>query len=140
MELGVKGYVLKEDDSDYVIQCLRAVSHGRSFISPTISDLLVHQRHRRSSLNRSKPALARLTRMERQVLSMVAQNKTTKMIAGELFISPSTVETHRCNISSKLELRGTHTVLRFALAHRYELESSPPPTANRSRALAPRGP
>jgi DNA-binding NarL/FixJ family response regulator len=121
IELGVKGYILKEDDPDYILQSLRAVSNGRSFISPTISDLLVNQRHRRHTLVRSKPALARLTRTERRVLRLIAQNKTSKMIARELFISPSTVETHRCNISSKLELRGTHPVLRFALEHMYDL-------------------
>jgi DNA-binding CsgD family transcriptional regulator len=55
------------------------------------------------------------------VLSLVATNKTSRQIAKELFISPHTVDTHRANICSKLQLRGSHKLLEFALTHRSEL-------------------
>jgi DNA-binding CsgD family transcriptional regulator len=59
--------------------------------------------------------------MEREVLRRVAANKTSFEIAGELFISEATVNTHRRNICSKLQLRGPNRLLHFALEHRAEL-------------------
>ncbi|MCL5097157.1 MAG: LuxR C-terminal-related transcriptional regulator [Candidatus Omnitrophica bacterium] len=59
--------------------------------------------------------------MERRILKLIAQNKTTKEIAADLFISPYTVETHRCNICRKLQLHGTQPVLRFALENKSKL-------------------
>jgi DNA-binding CsgD family transcriptional regulator len=62
-----------------------------------------------------------LTRMEREVLRRVAANKTSREIAKELFISEATVNTHRRNICSKLDLRGPNRLLQFAMEHRSEL-------------------
>ena len=55
------------------------------------------------------------------MLRLVAENRTNKEIAGELFISHRTVETHRSNICQKLELQGVHKLLQFAIEHRSEL-------------------
>ena len=65
--------------------------------------------------------MATLTGTERRVLLLVAENKTNKVIAAELFISPRTVETHRSNICQKLELEGAHKLLQFAIEHRSEI-------------------
>lgn len=59
--------------------------------------------------------LSLLTKMERKVLYLVAMEKTTSEIGDELFISPKTVENHRHSISKKLNLKGGHSVLAFAL-------------------------
>lgn len=59
--------------------------------------------------------LSLLTKMERKVLFLVAMEKTTSEIGDELFISPKTVENHRHSISKKLNLKGGHSVLAFAL-------------------------
>ena len=67
------------------------------------------------------PGLASLTRMEREVLRRVAASKTSREIAAELFISEATVNTHRRNICTKLELHGPNRLLQFALEHRAEL-------------------
>ncbi len=52
---------------------------------------------------------------------MIADDRTTREIADELFISPTTVEKHRANICRKLELKGSYALLRFALKHKSEL-------------------
>ena len=57
----------------------------------------------------------------RTLLKLIAQKKTSREIAAELFISPRTVEAHRANISAKLELRGSHSLLQFALENRSAL-------------------
>jgi DNA-binding NarL/FixJ family response regulator len=59
--------------------------------------------------------LSLLTKTERKVLFLVAMEKTTSEIADDLFISPKTVENHRHSISKKLNLKGGHSVLSFAL-------------------------
>jgi DNA-binding CsgD family transcriptional regulator len=65
--------------------------------------------------------LAALTPTERRVLQLVAENKTNKQIAADLFISYRTVETHRANICEKLALQGAHKLLQFAIEHRSDL-------------------
>ena len=55
------------------------------------------------------------------VLLLVAENKTNKQIAAELFISHRTVETHRSNLCQKLDLQGAHKLLQFAIEHRSDL-------------------
>ena len=59
--------------------------------------------------------------MERRVLRLVAENKTSREIAEQLFISTRTVETHRANVCAKLDLHGSHPLLQFALEHRSDL-------------------
>jgi two-component system, NarL family, response regulator DegU len=68
-----------------------------------------------------KPSFNDLTRTERRILQLIAEYKTSKEIADGLCISHRTVETHRSNISSKLEIHGSHALMKFALAHKSEL-------------------
>ncbi len=121
MDRGAKGYVLKESAVNDIIASIRAVASGQHFISPEISSYLLNRRAREDRLREQKPGLERLTATERQVLRLVAANKTSKEIADELFISPRTVDKHRANISDKLEVHGSHALLSFALKHESEL-------------------
>jgi two-component system, NarL family, response regulator DegU len=124
MDLEVMGYVLKEDAPSDVLRSFEALLEGKSFVSPAISRLLLQRSQRPQASPKPASPIANLTPMELRVLKLVAQHKTTKMIARELFVSPHTVETHRCNICSKLELRGMHPVLRFALEHQADLQAT----------------
>ena len=121
MDIGVDGFILKDNLSTELLDCLRAVMHGEIFLSPKVAGYLVRWRQAGQRLQESMPALATLTRMEREVLRRVAAHKTSAEIAGELFISEATVNTHRRNICSKLELSGPNRLLRFALEHRGKL-------------------
>jgi DNA-binding NarL/FixJ family response regulator len=121
LDLGVKGYVLKENAVQDILTSLSAVAAGQHYLSPSISGYLVNRRSRAESLAARKPGLEDLTRAERRVLKAIAEQKTSREIAAELFISPRTVEAHRANICTKLELRGSHSLLRFALENRAAL-------------------
>jgi DNA-binding NarL/FixJ family response regulator len=121
MDLGVSGYVLKDNAVLDILQALRTVAAGECYLSPIMSSYLVTRAQKGRRLVQDKPALGDLTAMERRVLGLIADNKTSKEIAAELFISPLTVETHRRNICQKLELHGSHRLLQFALQHRSEL-------------------
>ncbi len=121
MEAQVAGYVLKENAAPEILQCLAAVARGETYISPLLSNLMVSRIKAVQNLHEQQPLLNELTRMERNVLKLLANNKSSKEIATELFISPHTVQTHRKNISRKLQLSGAHGLIQFALEHRAEL-------------------
>jgi DNA-binding NarL/FixJ family response regulator len=119
LDLGVKGYVLKDSAAADIISAVKAVIAGENFISPAISKYLVN-RSRRSAERAS--SLNKLTPTERKVLALIAQGQTTREIAESLFISPRTVDHHRANISEKLELKGHNKLLHFAVQHKEALQ------------------
>jgi len=121
LDLGVKGFVLKENAVEEILHALAAVAAGEHYLSSSISGYLVRRRGRAESLTREKPGLDDLTKAERRILKLISLKKTSREIATELFISPRTVEAHRANICSKLDLRGSHSLLQFALEHRSAL-------------------
>ncbi|MEO8211453.1 MAG: response regulator transcription factor [bacterium] len=118
MNNGIKGYVLKESAADDICECIRLVANGDYAISPLISNFLVKRLTLMDKLKKDKPSIDDLTQMERKILKLVSENKTSKDIADELFISPKTVESHRSNISKKLELQGSLSLVRFALENK----------------------
>jgi DNA-binding NarL/FixJ family response regulator len=121
MDLGAKGYVLKENAVTDIIGCLRAVAKDQYFISPAISHLLVRRTERALGLAQQKAGLGSLTPSERRILHLIARSMTSKEIAAELFISPKTVENHRLNMAAKLDLHGNNALLMFALENRDKL-------------------
>ena len=116
LDVGAKGYVLKDSAATEIVACLHMVASGRAYISPALSgDLL----ERRADLPMPElAALADLTPAERRILQQIAQGHTSAAIAGELGISPKTVENHRLHICAKLGLHGPQPLLRFALEHK----------------------
>ena len=121
MDIGAKGYVLKENAVSDIIDCLRSVASGQYFISPAISHLLVRRTERARGLAGQTSGLSSLTPTERRILNLVARGKTSKEIATELFISPKTVENHRLNIATKLDIHGNNALLKFALENKGSL-------------------
>ncbi len=121
LDFGVNGFVLKENAIEDILEAIVTVAKGGSYLSPSVSGFLIRRRHRAEALAAKKPGLDDLTKAERRILKLVADKKTSKEIAAELFISPRTVEAHRANISQKLELAGSHSLLQFALENRSSL-------------------
>ena len=121
LDFGAHGFVLKENAVEDIIEAIVTVAKGESYLSPSVSGFLIKRRNRAEALAQKKPGLDDLTKAERRILKLVADKKTSKEIAAELFISPRTVEAHRANISDKLELSGSHSLLQFALENRSAL-------------------
>jgi DNA-binding NarL/FixJ family response regulator len=119
LELGAKGYVLKDSSVTDIVACVRAVAAGQNYVSPALTTYLFRQR--RGEAPRQRSGVDALTPTERQILKLIAEYKTSKEIAAALFISPHTVQTHRKNICVKLELEGNHALMRFALEHKSQL-------------------
>lgn len=121
MDTGVKGYVLKENAISEIHQCIAAVSEGKYFLSPTISDFLIRRNSRLAAPAQESSGLSLLTPAERNVLKMVSQMKTNQEIANTLNISIKTVHNHRNHICDKLGLYGAHALLKFATEHSPQL-------------------
>lgn len=121
LDFGVSGFVLKENAEEEILKALVAVSGGAHYLSPTISGYLVRRRQQAQTLAAQKPGIDSLTKAELRILRLISQKKTSREIATELFISPRTVEAHRANISAKLGLHGSHSLLQFALENRSAL-------------------
>lgn len=121
INLGAKGYVLKDSALADIVNCVKSVASGQPYVSPTLTSLLLNRQRRAASLGQRKPELKDLSPAERRVLKLIAEYKTSREIADELFISHRTVETHRTNICNKLEIHGNHALMKFALAHKSEL-------------------
>jgi DNA-binding NarL/FixJ family response regulator len=121
MDLGVKGYVLKDSAVTDIVSSIKSVAAQRPFLSPSLSALLLNRRRRNDDFEKEQPGLHLLTPTEKRVLKFIAEDKTSKQIGEELFISYRTVETHRANISRKLDLRGSLALVKFAVAHKSEL-------------------
>ncbi len=118
LDANVLGYVLKESAIDDILESIKIVSCGNYYISPLVSGFLVNRCTKQTVLREQAPSLETLTEAERKILRFVGEGKTTNEIAEILFISSKTVENHRTNISQKLNLKGTHSLVKFALANK----------------------
>jgi DNA-binding NarL/FixJ family response regulator len=118
VNLGIRGYVLKKNALNEILDCITAVARGESYISSSLTDFLLRRRNTTESLRRRKPGLRHLTAAERRILKRIAQGKTSRQIAAECGISPRTVDSHRAHICEKLGLTGSNRLLQFAFEHR----------------------
>jgi DNA-binding NarL/FixJ family response regulator len=121
LDIGVKGYLIKDSAAADVVNCISAVADGQNYISPTLSTYLLNRSKRATTLAHEQPGLSELTATERHILILLADYKTSKEIASELCVSVRTIENHRSNICLKLNLHGTHALVKFAIHHKSEL-------------------
>ncbi|MBS1811452.1 MAG: response regulator transcription factor [Acidobacteria bacterium] len=119
LDLGARGYVLKESAVTDIVNSIHAVAAGELFISAALTEQL--QQRQANATATPKTGLPTLTATERRILRLIAANKESKDIAAELSISHRTVENHRANICRKLGLSGHNALLHFALHHKLDL-------------------
>ena len=122
LNLGVKGYLLKENAVDGFAPGHPSRGRRRLLYLPrALGGAGAAQRGPGGLAASKRLGLATLTPTERQILKLIAEDRTSKEIAELLECSVRTVETHRQNISHKLELSGSHSLLRFAFDHKAQL-------------------
>lgn len=121
IDLGAKGFVLKDSALTDIVDCIKAVASKNHFVSHALTRFLIDRGRRAASLAESQPTINDLTPTERRLLRMIAEGLTTKEIGEQLFISPRTVEKHRQNICQKLDLHGSHSLFKFAVQNRSKL-------------------
>jgi DNA-binding NarL/FixJ family response regulator len=122
LEIGAKGYVLKDSAITDIISSIRAVSLGQYYTSPAMTSYLIKSSGHGAAVDQQS-GVKHLTVTEQRILRLIAEYKTSREIAEQLFISYRTVQTHRANISQKLDIKGSHALMKFALTHKSELSS-----------------
>jgi two-component system response regulator NreC len=103
---GAAGYVLKEASRTDLVRAIRTVARGGRYLDPAIGGWAL-----------TSADNVALTERELEVLRLVALGYTNNEIAGRMYISPRTVETHRANLQAKLGLTGRPELVRYALEH-----------------------
>jgi DNA-binding NarL/FixJ family response regulator len=116
LDLGVMGYLLKDDATMDVERCLKSVHEGNHFIAPGLSSHLLTRAGFRG--NPSSGHLEDLTPSQMEVLKLIARGLQSKEIGEELGISYRTVENHRYRIATRLGLKGNNSLLRYALENK----------------------
>lgn len=112
LRIGVNGLFTQQCTSEEFLKILNEVSSGKNSYSRAVSDIIV-ENYRGKQLQRSSGK--KITQRESEVLSLIVKGLTSAEIAKRLFISPRTVETHRCNLMAKLKLKNTAALVRYAL-------------------------
>jgi two-component system, NarL family, invasion response regulator UvrY len=110
---GAAGYLTKERTPEDLVEAIRKVTRGGTYVSPTLAEQLA------ASLDRGRPAVAHeaLSDREHEVLRLIGAGRTVGEIAAQLTISPKTVSTYRTRILQKLRLRTSAELIRYALEH-----------------------
>ena len=121
MNAGIPGFVLKENAASDLLGCIHAVVGGQPYISPSLSAFLLNRKKGAQKLIEEKPELEKLTAAEQRILKLIAEDLTSKEIAERLGISAHTVENHRAKICERLNLRGSHSLLKFAYDNKSRL-------------------
>ena len=114
LDLGAMAYVVKENAVNDVLAALEKVARGETFLSSMMWEAGERRSDRVQQLLLSRPQIETLTPSERRILKLVGQDYTSKEIANVLNLSVRTVDNHRQNICRKLNLHGTHSLLKFA--------------------------
>ena len=117
LQMGAEGYVLKDAEPSVLIDAIRSVYLGQSYIQPTMTKELVREFNRLTLQAREKRGENRLTAREREVLMLIAEGMINKEIASKLYISEKTVKNHVSNIFKKLNVSDRTQAAIYAIKH-----------------------
>jgi two-component system response regulator NreC len=115
LKAGAKGYLLKDSLRSDVIEAVRSVAQGRSFLTKKVSRMLQEDYIRVMQSRGVEDSYDLLTDREREILQLIAEGKTNKEAAMVLNISTTTVETHRTHILQKLGLHSIPDLILYAV-------------------------
>jgi DNA-binding NarL/FixJ family response regulator len=118
LDIGAKGYVLKDSAIDDIVTAINEVAAGRNFTSLPMTTYFTRRQNYNAAPDKAQLGLSQLSPTEYRVLKLLADYKTNKDIAEELSVSPRTIETHRARICQKLNLSGAHSLMKFAVQYR----------------------
>ncbi len=114
LKAGASAYLSKDYVFDELERAIRAVSTKKVYLSPDISDVVV-ENYVRQTPEPESSAYSVLSEREREIVQLIAEGKTAKEIADQLNVSVKTVETHRTNIMSKLNIHRLAELTKYAI-------------------------
>lgn len=118
---GIDGFLPKDSDKDTLSQAIRVVMSGERYFSPEITALVFQDFYLKEKEGKGLPTrkASELTKREEEVLTKIAEGKTLKQVADDLFISVKTVETHKMHIQDKLGLSNSVQLVKYAIENGY---------------------
>ena len=117
LDAGAHGYVLKDASRADLLQAIRAVLSGQTYLCASVTAKVVSGYLRPKPEDPLEAGSEQVTEREREVLTRVALGQSNKLIARALGVSVKTIEKHRANLMRKLTLHNTAAVTRFAIRH-----------------------
>ena len=111
---GASAYLLKDCPFEELVEAIRTVIDGKTYVSPSISGLVINNYLGKSG-EVEDSAFSVLSRREREVLQLLAEGNTTKQVGKRLHISPKTVEVHRIRIMNKLDIDNIAQLTKYAI-------------------------
>jgi DNA-binding NarL/FixJ family response regulator len=113
LHAGAAGYLLKDADGAELELAIRSVARGLSYLSPAVSGHLVSDYVRRAGPERG--SLERLTPRQIEIVQLIAEGYTNREIADQLDVSLKTVESHRSQAMSRLDIHDVPGIVRYAV-------------------------
>lgn len=115
---GARGYILKNTGREELVQAIHTVAEGLTYFSKDVTETIMGSLTKKPSAKKNSFALApKLSLREKQILALIVKEYTNPEIAERLFISLKTVETHRSNLISKLNVRNTAGLVRATIEY-----------------------
>jgi DNA-binding NarL/FixJ family response regulator len=118
LNVGVKGYLLKESAEEDLLSAIKSVANGKPFFSKAINEVLLEDYMRVLKQQGLSDTFDLLTSREKEVLQLLAEGRTNKEVATLLDVSPYTVESHRTNLMQKLNVHNTAEIVLYAVRKR----------------------
>lgn len=113
LRAGARGYVMKQESIDHVIEAIRKVRRGDLYVSKDVAEKMLFRIV--SGDGRDDPEVQRLSARELEVFQLIGQGYSTREIAEMLHLSVKTIESYRANIKEKLGLRGAAELMQHAV-------------------------
>lgn len=118
IEAGASGYILKNSNSEELVEAVHTVALGKKYLSSQAQEVVMNSIFNyQDSIKQVEPGVVQLTRRESEILNLIAKEYTNEQIAGQLFISERTVETHRKNIFTKTKTKTVVGLIKYAFQH-----------------------
>jgi DNA-binding NarL/FixJ family response regulator len=118
LQSGASGYLLKDTGMDELVTAIRTVSSGDTYFCKRVANTMMEKfMQKKKSVKAGGILPEQLTKREREILQLIAEEYTNQEIADKLFISPRTVDTHRRNLILKLNVKNTAGLVRYAIKH-----------------------
>lgn len=117
VENGANGYLLKDTSKDELLKAIKAVSEGRKYFPPEISEVIINELLAKSSgvQEETRPIFEKITPKEKQILGMIVQGFNSREMADKLFLSIRTVDNHRANMMKKVKAKNTADLVKMAI-------------------------
>ncbi len=116
---GALGFLLKEDSTLEIVECIESVMNNTPFVSNKLSNYLKNRKNFNSRISNIRSAINSLSNAEFNTLKLVSDNKTSKEIAELLFVTEKSVENYRSRICKKLDLSGgSNTLYKWSIEHK----------------------